>query len=353
MCIRDSGTGGGDYDHGLRCSGINTRWDVQDIKFINYNGDPSGDSRIGLVFESECDAYHRNIHADGCTWCGIYAFSTVRHRGDGGILNACRSGFIANCTEATLGSSGARTQITNSTESGIYWSRGSQGHVDYCDLNDNAIGLLVAENSRVDTVNINFKRNTFAIRTQTGGVFGEGGTANVYNSGTADANTTIWDFKAGGGDSSQLRFSEQWVRFDYDRTTRTASGITAGNFTSFYTLPAYRLQGVGKSLRVTVYGTITATAGSTVGVDIGGMSVPITVPSAVTGVTFVLTVTLHEVSGGYRAFAVLQTGLNLQRLGTVTAGFVNSVANNVSTSYSLTGAGDSINVYRQDLELIG
>lgn len=353
-CIVD-GTGGASYAHGLSVSGLGVKATVRDIKFQNFT---SGNTRIGLVGENESDLHTENVHADSCDWCGIYAFSTVRARIAGGILSACRSGFVANDTEATIGYGAASTadgtQITDCTESGIYWSRGSQGHVDYCLFEDNAIGFLVSENSRCDTVGCDFKRNTVAIRARTGGVFGEGGAANVFNTGTADANTTNVEYKAFSGDTAELGLAESWVRVDYDRTARSLSGTTPTTLTTPYTIPANRLSGAGKSCRVHVVGVFTqATAGSTLTVNFGGMALTLAVPGAATNLTFEFDATLYEVSGGYRAIGRLSQGLSAHRYGTATAGFTKTSDQDISIAATLANAGDSMNIYRTDIWILG
>ncbi len=343
------GTGGTDYEHGLRLGGVGFKVQVQDLKFINFT---SNNTRIGLVGENEVDFYALNVHADSCDWCGIYAFNTIRARITGGILNNCRSGFISNYTQCTI----AYTEVANSTESGIYWSRGSQGHVDYVTFNDNAVGLIVAENSRVDTVECDFNRNTKALITQTGGVFGEGGAPNTF--GTAgNANGTNIEYAALSGDTSELRSSQTELRVQADRTTRThtdAVGGVATDIATVYTLPAYRLQGVEKTLRVKVSGTLaTAGSGSIVTCKIGGMTVNSTLPAAASNLTFFLDVDLYEVQGGYRAFAQLTQGVNQQRTGQATSGFVNSVDNDIIIAATLANAADSMTIYRTDVFITG
>jgi hypothetical protein len=343
------GTGGTDYEHGLRLGGVGFKVQVQDLKFINFT---SNNTRIGLVGENEVDFYALNVHADSCDWCGIYAFNTIRARITGGILNNCRSGFISNSTQCTI----AYTEVTNSTESGIYWSRGSQGHVDYVTFNDNTVGLIVAENSRVDTVECNFNRNTKALVSQTGGVFGEGGAPNIF--GTAgDANGTNIEYAALSGDTSELRLSQTELRVQADRTARThtdAVGGVATDIVTVYALPAYRLQGAEKTLRVKVSGTlVTAGSGSIVTCKIGGMDVNVTLPAAASNLTFFLDVDLYEVAGGYRAFAQLTQGVNQQRTAQKSSGFVNSVDNDIIIAATLANAADSMTIYRTDVFITG
>lgn len=353
-CIVD-GTGGAAYAHGLSMSGLGVRVTVRDIKFQNFT---NTNTRIGLVGENESDLYTDNVHANSCDWCGIYAFNTVRARISGGILNACRSGFVANCTEATIGygasSTSDGTVISNCTESGVYWSRGAQGHTDYCKFEDNAIGFLVAENSRCDTVGNNFKRNTVAVRARTGGVFGEGGAPNEFNNGTADANTTNIEYKAFAGDTGELVTAESWVRVAYDRVTRSASGTTPTTLTTPYTIKAYRLKGVGKQCRVFVAGIwTTVSGGSTITINFGGMAFTLTVPGLASNAAFELDATLYEVGGGYRAIGVLRQGLSQQRFGSATAGFSSTTDQAISVAVTMADVGDAMNVYRTDVYLMG
>jgi len=337
------GTGGSDYEHGLRVGGVGFKVQVQDIKFINFT---SSNTRIGLVGENEVDFYTVNVHADNCDWCGVYAFNTVRARVSGGILNACRSGFIANSTQCTI----AYTDVTNATESGIYWSRGSQGHVDYCTLTSNAIGLIVAENSRVDTIDNVFTSNNYAIRTQTGGVFGEGGVANTYTTSVIQD----LEFKAHSGDSNELRFSSTELRVASDRTTISHSGAVATDLTTPYTIPAGRMNGVNKTCRVKIAGVFnTTTAGSVISIKFGAALIDLTVTGAGSSSIFLAEVELHEVQGGYRAFGKLEQNLASTRHVSNSGSFDKTIDQDVVVAANLADAGDSITIYRTDVFITG
>ena len=106
-------------------------------------------------------------------------------------------------------------------------------------------------------------------------------------------------------------------------------------------------------MRVHVKGVYAVTAGSTVIVNVGGMAVSFTVPAAATNVAFEVDVELMDVAGGYRAIGRLSAGLSATRFATATAGFDATVDSAVSISGNLTGAGDSINIYRTDIYLMG
>lgn len=340
------GSTGGDYQHGLRASGIGVRVEFRDLKAIDFD---FSNTQIGFVGESESDVYFNNVHADNCSWTGIYAFNTVRCRVDGGVWDGCRSGFIANDTEATL--TGAT--ITNSTESGVYWSRGSQGHVDGCTIEDNAVGLYVSQSSRVNADGNTFNRNTSAVRCDSGGVFAD--TSNTYGTG-ADLNTTKLEYRAFSGDSAELNSNSSAapIRIAYDRTARTVTGVTVltNLVPTVYTIPAYRLQGVGKSVRVVVRGVYTMTAASTFSMKIGTNTLTLAVPAAATALSFCYDVTLYEVQGGYRAFGQLSQGVSAHRMGTAT-GFTDSSSAAISLDVTPANSADTVSVYRTDVYLEG
>lgn len=337
------GTGGAAYEHGLRLSGVGFRVTVQDLKFINFTG---SNSRIGLVGDNEVDLNTVNIHADSCDWAGVYASTCVHGRVTGGIINACRSGVIFNATNGTV----SAVDVTNCTESGIYWSRGSQGHIDYCTLTSNAIGAVFGENSRCDTVDNTFTTNQYGIRTNSGGVFGEGGVANTFV-GNVIQNI---DYKAFSGDTGELNSSETEVRVASDRTTRAHSGAVATDIATVHTIPAHRLSGSNKTCRVVVSGIFNSTtAGSALSIKFGGMTLALAVVGAGSGEAFTFEASLYEVSGGYRAFGDLSQNLLAPRKGTATAGFDKTIDQDVIIAATLANAGDSMTIYRTDVFITG
>jgi len=337
------GTGGAAYEHGLRLSGVGFRVTVQDLKFINFTG---SNSRIGLVGDNEVDLNTVNIHADNCDWAGVYASTCVHGRVTGGIINACRSGIIFNATNGTV----SAVDVTNCTESGIYWSRGSQGHIDYCTLTSNGIGVVFGENSRCDTVDNTFTTNQYGIRTNSGGVFGEGGVANTFV-GNVIQNI---DYKAFSGDTSELNSSATEVRVAADRTLHAHSGAVATDIATVYTIPAHRLSGVKKTCRVVVSGIFnTTTALSTLSIKFGGMTLTLGVVGAGSGAAFTFEASLYEVQGGYRAFGNLSQNLLAPRKGAASIGFDKTIDQDVIVAATLADAGDSMTIYRTDVFITG
>ncbi|WP_024817114.1 hypothetical protein [Arthrobacter sp. 31Y] len=349
------GAGGGDYQHGLSAQGIAVRVEFRDLKFINFNGDPAGSTRSACLGEQEADLYTNNVHVNGASWAGVYAFNTVRARIYGGIIENCRDGVAVNDTDATVGQSSAPISIKNCTEFGVYWSRGSQGHVDYATIQDCSTALMIDASSRVDTVAVNFKRNNVAISTRTGGVYNEGGSPNVYNDGTADANITNFNFMAYSGKGDELGASRSWSSPAYDRVLRTVTGTTSLTpiNATLWTVPARRLQGVGKRLRIHAYGIHTVTAGSSYTITVGGMSLTLSVPAAAAGLSFEIDAELHEVQGGYRMFGKISQGVSASRQGNASTGFVNSVDNAIGISVTPANAADTTSIYSTDIYVMG
>ncbi len=357
--IIDGGGNQPSYRHGLSASGNGVQVEFRDLKAQNFT-EASGNTRIGFVGENGADVYWNNCHTYACTWTGIYGFSIPRVRIAGGILdgagNAAAACVIMNETECTLGygsTSTATGPILQDAGIGVYWSRGTQGHIDWCTIQDCGKGAQIGESSRVDIVGNNWKRNTTAIFCMSGGGFNQGGAANVFNQGTADANTNVYVYGAYSGDLDEQITGQSFLRVAYDRTTRSASGVVTDTFPTIYTIPAYRMQGVGKSCRIVVYGIYTMTSGNTLTCNIGGMALSLAVSAAATSAMFKYEIELHEVAGGYRAFGTLGHSLSAARTGTASAGFSNSTDQAISIGYNMTGAGDSLTIYRTDVYLMG
>lgn len=342
------GTGGAAYRHGLSVSGLGAHAEFRDLKFVGFTAGAGDGTRIGVLAENESSVTFTNIHVTGASWCGAYAFNTVRARVNGGIFDGCRSGFIANDTQATV----TNTIVRNSTESGIYWSRGSQGHIDYATLESNAIGLFVGESSRVDTVGNIFKRNRYGIRTSNGGVYGEGGAKNQYNIGTADAQiqSAVQHF-IGSGDSSVRGSAYGWMRVGGTRSGLSHTGsATAKTLATPHTIAAGMLT---QQTMIRVYGVITAaTAGTTLWVKFGGNTITFVVPAVTATTPFELEATLSDVSGGHQSYGHLIVGALSSAVarGSGAVGSPNALP--VQFGATLVDAADNVVVYRSDVSAL-
>ena len=267
----------------------------------------------------------------------------------GCILTNCRIGFIANSTQCSIGyTEGKATIISNCIESGIYWSRGSQGHIDYVDISNCGIGLDISENSRVDTVKNTFRSNTIGIKTRNGGVYGECGEPNIFENNTTDV-----FYQAFSGDTKELTRSTSTIMVGYERLLKSASGQGTFELSKPYTIKARRLQGVGKYLKIDIYGIGNMSAGSSMIVTIGGMTINLLGPSALTRSVRKATIELFEVGGGYRAFGYLQGNLSTPRYVTTGNGFNSDIDNEIVISTNLAGSSDDFNMYRANVFING
>ncbi len=343
------GTGGVSGEHGMRFDGTGLRVLVQDMKFQNFTG---SNGRIGLVGDNETDFYTINVHADNCDWTGIYASFTIRARISGGILNNCRSGFIANDTQCTFGYSDIEVLVTNCYQSGCYWSRGAQGHIDASTFEDNAVGIDLDQNCRAHIADNTLNRNNVGIRTRSGAVYFEDNS--TFGTG-GDANTRNIVYDAYSGETLELANAASEFRIANDRTQYIHSGTGATVISTPYTMPAYRLDGVAKTLRVKVWGFATQiTSASTMIINFGsGMALSTTTPGTIANSSFELEGTLHEAQGAYRSFSKFELGLANQRLNNTGTGFDKTVSNAISLEANLSNAGDSITIYRIDVFITG
>lgn len=357
--VISGGGAGADYSHGLAFTGNGVYVTVQDLLFTGFNGDPSASTRGALLFDDGADGYTNNVHVTGSSWFGVYWSRRSFGRQQGGIIDACRNGVNTDGAKLSLGYNATSTAnapvIQNCTESGAYWARGTDGHSDFVLYKSNAIGLFIDSNSRVDAVGSDFQLNNYGVRTTSGGIFGNNpGTPCVFNIGTGLANVIQdTDYRGLSGEGTEILGGPTNLHVAVDRTTRTASGIGSFPLSTLYTMVPNRLNGAQNSLVIEVQGIYTVTAGSTFSFVVGGLTLALAVPAAATSAVFNARFDLHSVGGGYRAFGSLVHNLSTTRTGTATAGFVDSVSNVVSIEASLTGAGDSINVYRSNVYLVG
>lgn len=279
------GTGGASGTHGITLYEGN--FTIQDIKLQNFD---SHTNRCGIVAQDSANLYTVNVHCDAIGWVGIYGTLNSICRVQGGHLNDCREGVTLNASQGTVGYGSSALSdgclLSNNTEKGAYWSRGAQGHVDYCIFESNVIGLLGGQNSRVHDVNCEFKNNTTAVMMRSGAIWAND-SGNSFNIGTSDANTTVVDIGAFCGDADELLdvsgsgFSvdaRSEILIARDLTDNSHTGDTSRTVLATpWTIPAGYFTASGstsnipKKLRIKLTGTRTGTSGTvSVGVDFGG-----------------------------------------------------------------------------------
>lgn len=359
-CILD-GTGFASGQHGMRISGSGVKGYVRYIKFQDYNAGTNG--TIGLVGEHGAVLNTLNVHADNCDWTGIYCFETALFRIEGGILNNCRSGFVANATSGTLGYGATAlaegTQITNCTQSGVYWSRGAQGHVDYCSIDNCIRGIDIDTNARVHTVECDISNNTTAgIQTASGGVFFDSTSApSNFNDGTPDANGVRWLTHAySGAIDGFLDSSYSEVRRALDTTTYNHTGtLTKTSIATPFTIPAYWFEDPTKKIRVRVFGNLPNRAGTAIGVDFGAteidLSTVVGTPAASAGFIYECEVWANSASS-QRWFSRLDFSAGTPRIQTASDAADTSVDLDIDVTVQLADIADTVTIRRIEVWLV-
>ena len=192
-----TGTSGG--QHGMHVRGQGVWGLVRDIKFQNYT---ASTTQIGLVGEQGCTFQTLNVHANGSSWTNIYAFQCLRFTISDGILESGRSNFIANACSGTFGAGNNRIRSLNATQSGVYWSRGAQGHIDNADFDGDAVSVDLDSESRAHVNNCDFGYNggssTYHVRCQNSEWYDNGNTV------TTSATTSNYLHQGFGIDTDSL-----------------------------------------------------------------------------------------------------------------------------------------------------
>ncbi len=239
------GADGAPYSHGVTVTGAGVTAFFRDILFQNFTAGTGDTTRIGLNIQGGANAQTSNVHAKNCSWTGLYAFNAGNVRFFGGIFENNRSAIVLNASHGTVGRSAEPVIIRSSTESGIYWSRGSQGHLDYATVEDNVTGLSIDQNSRCHAASCTFKRNGTGVKIASSGSYT--GSSNAFSTGTTDANAVDRAHYSFGAahDEAMTGTSVICVASDReDRISTTAEGSYQTMATP-YTLPAGRLKAAG------------------------------------------------------------------------------------------------------------
>jgi len=354
-----SGTGGGDYDHGIRVIGPGVYVQVENIKFQNF---ASNSTRIGLSAEMGADLYAINVHCVNCDWTGIYGFNTSMLRVAGGIFTGCRSGVAVNTSEASVGygatSLAGGCQFINCTQSGVYWSRGAQGHVDWCTFDNCVIGVHVDNVSRVHPVGNNFKNNTTAVVVQTGGVYSEDFTNN-YNDGAGIENDVKYLVNAYSSVTANIdsdEFSEVRVGLDTSALVHTGTAVKTTVSTP-YTVPAYRFENTQSKLRVVVHGLMdSVSAGATIELAMTSVSLAtlgvVGTPAAGTAFRAEFDVFCNGRSN-QRTSSKLEQNLATPRVGASGSLAATTIDQPLNVRVTLANAADVMTIHRVEAFLTG
>jgi hypothetical protein len=288
------GTAAGANKHGLVVNGQGVQLWVQDIKFTNYNA--GAQNSCGIAAGYDARVYANNVHATNCDFAGVLADQCDILLVGGGIYDTCRSGIISNATRTTVGygatSTATGTKIQNSTQNGIYWSRGTQGHIDYCTHINNPYHVQIESSSRAHTLGNDFRTaTTAAVTTNTdGSYYDDVTTPNNFNDGGGLANAKRYDHFANTGEQQKVQqIARSWVQIYSDTTTRTltnSSRAQIGADIAAISSLLYYFTSEGTRIKIVVRG-VTPAASTNIGFDFFAASGSVTTimdDSASTGV---------------------------------------------------------------------
>lgn len=357
------GAGGATYSHGIYAQGWGVRLKVQDVKLINFNnggGNAADRTRGGVVFDRGADGWTKNVHVTAASWFGIYGTSAQACLVESGILDGCRIGVNTDHTRCTVGwnalvASSARPLIKNSTEQGVSWTNGTQGHVDYTDFLSNAVALHLEGGSRCDAVSSDFKLNTVAVECYPGGFFGNNPSAPcTFNVGTANANTADIKSYSGGGDYNGLLInSTSEAEVDRYRGNMTITGDTDDHVIYTSTaIPSGFFKDSRQRLRFVVYGVVTSASvppilkTTVAGVPLASMTMP---ANAVPGQGFKLEIEAFS-NGTGNHYVAQKLSCGTATLDRISSGAYNFAftdgAKSIVFSGALQAAGDTVVINR-------
>ncbi len=264
----------------MRATGDGVQVDWRNLKAQGY----TGSGATGFLADYGAGVYWTNLHGSGNAYSDVYFQGCTVVRGGGGIWASPRGALINGCIDTTVGYGAIPVRCNGNTNAAIEWSRGTEGHVDYCEFNDCKIGVDVMHNSRVHLMGNNFKRSTTAaVRNRTTGYFyNDLATPNNFNNGTADKNAINFLNYAGSGESDEdLFLSQSSRRRAFNKNSSTLTGTTA--LTAMSTLlsgvansriPAYWFEDNTKRILVRVTGQFTTAAAlSSIGVTLGATEI--------------------------------------------------------------------------------
>lgn len=360
----DGATGPLADDWCMAAYGYGVQLDIRDIKATNYIG--STDSN-GFYAGYGASFFWSNLHVGGTTsFAAVYLQGCTTVRGSGGIWSNTggnsHGAYVNGCSDVTIGATGAPVRI-NGANVGVEWSRGSQGHIDYCEINDCAYGVDVFHDARVHLLSNNFKRSTVvAIRARSGGYYYD--SSNTFNEGTADANTKkTLNYVASGETDEDLFLSHGARRRAYDKNSYSHTGTT--NVTAISTLlsgaansriKAYWFEDDSKELVLKVWGKWTTSALSAVGCSLGATEIDrITLTSLPTaGSNFYYEATISAKSPNVQQVkSTLHTDGQTPKLQQSNAAVATSADLLVAINLKLAASGNTAEIYWTEAWLVG
>lgn len=183
---------------------------VQNIKFQNFT---AGSTSAGLVVDYHSNLWTINVHAEGNIWAGLNVNNGTKIFVTGGVFRLNRKGIriYDNCMVSVgYQSSSSRVQLIDNTEFGVEVRDSSSGHVDYADIERNAVaGMNVWQQSRVASDFVAFVDNPIQIQCQTFATWASHGNTSTF-SGSGKNLVFYWSAPS---DNRDFYFDEATGRF--------------------------------------------------------------------------------------------------------------------------------------------
>lgn len=358
--IVDGGAAGAS-DFGIRASGPGVQVMWKDLKFDGYD---TSVNNIALLSDYGSDLWWDNVHVTNSLGQGIYGEACRIVRGGGMIIDGCRQGILLNaCGMVTLGygySDATKNIVRNCTQAGVEWSRGTNGHLDYCTLQSNAVGLDVFHDSRVHVMGSALTSNTIGVRSRSGGFWlNDTSTVNTFTTNTRNAVS----YANTGETDADLWVSISERRRAYSANSVTHTGTVAKTtILSPWTIPQnfFITPSASASLvkiRVVLHGLfVTAAALSQIGVDFDSVVIAnfaAVAPGANTPFRLEVEVWADGNAAQFKSATLYQHNAVPQVAMNSPAQNMANAARNINITSTLANAGDSLRLDRTEVWVSG
>lgn len=296
-------------DNGVSAEGVRirrgTKVKCKDIHFIGFNGTTSS---AGISSGGFCEIYTVNCHFTNCTW-GVSGSELSFVDMKGGVLEGCgyrpdgsvyssgggvRGLFL---TKFSIGSQNAGNlnngPFFKNNNFGVFAQEHIDGHLDWCVIEGNRVGVRLNICSRLNMGGSSFTRNSTAVWAEGNSVaslfssnyFGEGNDANSINvicnsGGTVDPSSF---FLQHTGKSTTERGVFRDILEQEIKSTTNVEFFSTTLLKQMWNDARSHTSGL-KKLRFKVYGTLSGNAGTkTIFPTFGGRTAPINFTASETG----------------------------------------------------------------------
>lgn len=315
---------------------------LQDLTIQNY-------TKFGVVGQDFSTLYALRVHVKGISAGPAVKLQQGRLYYTDGQVSGAQIGFslIAGTTFTIAGSSGVPgggCVIKDNTQAGVQAQEQSSGHVDYCMVQNNPVGLQCLLRSRVHAM------STTITGSVTSGVRCFGASDWLNNGCTLTANGTNELLYTGSIEANQYIYNKTLLLRTVDADYISHTGTTATTTLKTYgdIIPADNFSNSTKSLRIKLAGDISGVAGTkNIVVNAGGSALfGFTIPAGYSG-AFVIdgaVICLTGTSQTYYATAIVSGSSPLAASGARGVNMITGAAIPVTVKVTLASATDTLNL---------